>query len=84
MEDKYSTIEQVAAHYQVSISTVRAWIRQNMIPALRVGGLYRLKFSEIDAAFKQRAIDQVPPMQQQVTVVASPEDAVVLNPDQDV
>jgi excisionase family DNA binding protein len=84
MEDKYSTIEQVAAHYQVSISTVRAWIRQDMIPSLKVGGLYRLKFSEIDAAFKQRAISQVPPVQQQVTVVVSPADAVVLNPDQDI
>ena len=84
MEDKYSTIEQTAAHYQVSISTVRAWIRQDMIPTLKVGGLYRLKFSEIDAAFKQRAIDQAPPVQQQITVVVSPADAVVINPDQDV
>jgi excisionase family DNA binding protein len=51
MENHYSNIEQVAEHYQVSISTVRSWIRGNTIPFIRVGGMYRFRMSEVDAAF---------------------------------
>ena len=51
MENHYSNIEQVAVHYQVSISTVRSWIRGGTIPFIRVGGMYRFRMSEVDAAF---------------------------------
>jgi excisionase family DNA binding protein len=51
MENHYSNIEQVAEHYQVSISTVRSWIRGGTIPFIRVGGMYRFRMSEVDAAF---------------------------------
>ena len=51
MENHYSNIEQVAEHYQVSISTVRSWIRSNTIPFIRVGGMYRFRMSDVDAAF---------------------------------
>ncbi len=89
MEDeRYSTIEQVAAHYRVSVSTVRVWIRQNIVPFLKIGGVYRLKISEIDAVFKQlpKPQDQVgpEPVMEQVTIDMAPEAAPVINPDQDV
>ena len=83
MEEKYSTIEQVAEHYLVSVSTVRAWIRQNMVPYLKVGGIYRLKISEIDAAFKPHMVEALPAAQPQVTAELAPAEAAVLNPDQD-
>jgi len=79
----YSTIEQVAAHYQVSISTVRAWIRRKIVPAIKVGGLYRLRFSELDAAFKQRTEESPAPAQ---TIEAIVPGAVIekISPDQDI
>lgn len=82
--DNYSTIEQTAQHYQVSISTIRSWIRRGIIPFLKVGGVYRMKFSEIDAALKQRSQDTAASPPQQITAVVSPSDAVVIDPDQDV
>jgi excisionase family DNA binding protein len=82
MEARYSTIEQVAAHYQVSVSTVRAWIRQNVVPFLKVGGVYRLKLADVEAAFKQQTVETNQVMQ--ITAVIAPAEAVVLGPDQDV
>ena len=32
MEPKYVPIEDVAKHFSVSISTIRAWVRQDQIP----------------------------------------------------
>lgn len=81
-EDRYHTIEQAAAHYQVSVSTVRTWIRTNLIPFLKLGGVYRLKLADIEAAFKQN-VAVVQPVQQ-VTAAIAPTEAVVINPDQDV
>ena len=89
MEDKYATIEQVAEHFQVSISSVRGWIRTNTVPALKVGGVYRLKIAEVDAAFKKIAIEHATTViaqhsDKQVTVEVAVEHATVLNPDQDI
>ena len=84
MEARYYTIEQVAVHYQVSISTVRVWIRQKLVPALKVGSMYRLKITELDAAFKELAEKNPPVEEQQITAVIAPAQAVVLNPDQDI
>ena len=60
MENHYSNIEQVAEHYQVSISTVRSWIRGGTIPFIRVGGMYRFRMSEVDAAFVASTRDTLP------------------------
>ena len=42
MEESFVPIEDVAKHFAVSVSTVRAWIRQDLVPALKIGGVYRL------------------------------------------
>tara|TARA_R110000823_G_scaffold304706_1_gene426427 strand:+ start:43 stop:291 length:249 start_codon:yes stop_codon:yes gene_type:complete len=45
-------IENVANHFAVSISTVRAWIRTNKIPSdtyIKVGSTYRFKLPELEA-----------------------------------
>jgi excisionase family DNA binding protein len=58
-EEKYLTLEQVAQHYQVSLSTVRSWVRMGAIPAdkyIKVGKTFRFKISEVDAAL--RALNQ--------------------------
>jgi excisionase family DNA binding protein len=81
----YSTIEQVATHYQVSVSTVRAWIRRGLIPYMKIGGVYRMKISELDAAFKKRAEENPPPtpVEVQVTEVVKPDEAPVVTADED-
>jgi uncharacterized protein YjcR len=45
-------IENVAKHFAVSISTVRAWIRTDKIPSdtyIKVGSTYRFKLPELEA-----------------------------------
>ena len=71
MENHYSNIEQVAEHYQVSISTVRSWIRGGTIPFIRVGGMYRFRMSEVDAAFVA-STRSTPPVVPAVPVVPVP------------
>ena len=91
----YNNIEQVATHYKVSISTVRSWIRDKRIPFIKVGGMYRFKMSEVDAAFilhtKQPTAVPVVPAVEQTTVaipptvtVAPKATAAAFNPDQDI
>ena len=53
MEEAYVPIEDVAKHFAVSVSTVRAWLRQDLIPALKVGGVYRFKLGEVDSALQK-------------------------------
>jgi excisionase family DNA binding protein len=53
VEEVFVPIEDVAKHFSVSVSTVRAWIRQNLIPALKLGGVYRFKISEVEQALKK-------------------------------
>ena len=87
----YNTIEQVATHYQVSISTVRSWIRDKLIPFIKVGGMYRFKMSEVDAAFllrtKQRpavpAVEQEGAAMPTTVTVAATATVAAFNPDQD-
>jgi len=52
VDEKYITIEDVAKHYSVSISTVRSWMRADIIPALKIANVYRFKLSDVDAALK--------------------------------
>jgi excisionase family DNA binding protein len=53
VEEAFVPIEDLAKHFAVSVSTVRTWIRQNLIPSLKIGGVYRFKISEVEVAFKK-------------------------------
>ena len=53
VDEKFVPIEDIAKHFSVSISTVRAWIRQGLIPALKLGGVYRFKVSEVEEAMRK-------------------------------
>ncbi|MCL2035668.1 MAG: helix-turn-helix domain-containing protein [Oscillospiraceae bacterium] len=46
--EKWSSIEELAAHLQVHKDTIRLWIKKNEIPAHKIGKLWRFKISEID------------------------------------
>lgn len=52
-EELFVPIEDVAKHFAVSVSTVRTWIRSDLIPALKLGGVYRFKISEVEAALRK-------------------------------
>jgi excisionase family DNA binding protein len=73
-EDRYVTINEIAEHYTVSISTVRAWIRTNTIPYLQVGKTFRFKLSEVDAALRDVRTKKID----------DDVEALVDNPDQDI
>jgi excisionase family DNA binding protein len=54
-DESYITIDEVAKHYKVSVSTVRSWIRSGAIPQdsyLRAGKTFRFLLSEFDAALR--------------------------------
>lgn len=47
-------IEDVAEYFGVSVSTVRGWIRNNVLPAdsyMKIGRTYRFKIHHIEEAF---------------------------------
>lgn len=52
-DEVYVPIEDVANHFSVSVYTVRKWSTNGMIPALKVGGVYRYKISEVEQALKE-------------------------------
>jgi len=50
MVGKYVPIEDVAKHFSVSISTIRAWVRQQDIPQdtyIKVGSTYRFNIDDV-------------------------------------
>lgn len=50
-------IEDVAKHFTVSVSTVRAWVRQGYIPRstyIKIGNTYRFNLTEILASLTKR------------------------------
>ena len=53
VDEAFVPIEDIAKHFSVSISTVRAWIRQNLSPSLKLGGVYRFKISEVEEAMRK-------------------------------
>ena len=50
---KYVPIEDVAKYFSVSISTMRAWVRQNQIPKdtyIKIGNTYRFCVDDVASA----------------------------------
>jgi excisionase family DNA binding protein len=53
MESPYVAIEDLAKYFAVSVSTVRAWVRQEIIPKdtyIKIGATYRFNVGAVDAA----------------------------------
>ena len=47
--EKWVNLEAVAEHLSLSKDTVRNWIKEGKLPAVKVGKMYKFKLSEIDA-----------------------------------
>ena len=57
MSEQWLTVPQVAAELQVTVDTVRRWIRAGALPATYLGSTkagYRVARAELDAFMKQR------------------------------
>ena len=59
---KYVPIEDVAKYFSVSISTIRAWVRQNQIPKdtyIKIGNTYRFCVDDVaNALTKTKDTDE--------------------------
>jgi|TARA_B110000503_G_C6832240_1_gene283274 uncharacterized protein YjcR len=56
MTGKYVPIEDVAKHFSVSISTIRAWVRQKDIPQdtyIKIGSTYRFCVEDVADALSK-------------------------------
>lgn len=84
MEQHYVTINEVAKYFNVSVSTVRGWIRGGYIPTstyLKLGNTYRFRLNEIEAALRNEA----PQPEPKVAVVTDPKQLELdFNPDEDI
>ena len=57
MDAKYVPIDEVAEHFSVSVSTIRAWLRRDQIPNhtyIKVGNTYRFCIPEVSKALTRR------------------------------
>lgn len=52
------TVEQIAAHLQISKETVYRWLDQGKVPAHRVGRQWRFQVAEVDAWVQRGHADQ--------------------------
>ena len=53
MSEVFVPIEKVAKHFSVSLSTIRAWVRQDKIPPntyVKVGTTYRFNLVDVEGA----------------------------------
>tara|TARA_R100000935_G_scaffold27914_1_gene48201 strand:+ start:600 stop:845 length:246 start_codon:yes stop_codon:yes gene_type:complete len=59
-EEPFVQIEELAKHFSVSISTIRAWVRQGHIPKptyIKIGNTYRFKKTSVTDALTKAAQD---------------------------
>lgn len=48
VQERWVSVNEIASHLGVNKDTVHKWIRNQNIPAHRVGKLWKFKISEID------------------------------------
>jgi excisionase family DNA binding protein len=49
----WRTQAEAAAHFQVTIKTIRRWVAEGILPAYRVGRQIRIKTADLDALPEQ-------------------------------
>jgi DNA-binding transcriptional MerR regulator len=88
MTEPFVPIEDLAKHFTVSISTVRAWVRQGLIPKetyIKVGNTYRFSVSKVVEALTSAPKDEPEKVE---AIVEEPDTPVQLeldlNPDKDI
>jgi excisionase family DNA binding protein len=51
------TVPQVAEEFQVTVQTIRNWIDQGVLPAVRVGRAFRVRREDVDALLERASAD---------------------------
>jgi excisionase family DNA binding protein len=51
-QERWVSVTEIAAHLGVNKDTVHKWIKNNNIPAHRVGKLWKFKISQVDEWIK--------------------------------
>jgi excisionase family DNA binding protein len=49
MDKEYLSPEEVAALFSVSLRTVYNWIKQKKIPAMKIGGVWRIRRADLES-----------------------------------
>ena len=52
IDEKWSSLEQIAEHLGVNKDTIRNWIKKTNIPAHRIGRQWKFKLTEVEAWIK--------------------------------
>lgn len=52
IDERWSSLEEVAEYLAVNKDTIRNWIKKQEIPAHKIGKLWRFKLSEVDEWIK--------------------------------
>ena len=60
MNDIYLTTEDIAEQLQISVFTVRRYIRSGKLRAVKLEGSYRIRRSEFERFLKAREIGEQP------------------------
>ena len=55
---KLVQFKDVAEHFDVSVQTVRTWVRENKIPFQKIGKVYRFKISDIESALSNKQVEE--------------------------
>ncbi len=55
--EPWVNLEQVADHLTVSKDTIRNWIKEGLLPAYKVGKMYKFKLSEVDQWVREGRLD---------------------------
>lgn len=55
--EPWVNLEQVADHLTVSKDTIRNWIKEGLLPAYKVGNMYKFKLSEVDQWVREGRLD---------------------------
>jgi excisionase family DNA binding protein len=85
MMSDYVTINAVAEKFNVSVSTIRQWIRKDNIPRstyIKVGNTYRFKLDEIEKSLTGETKSDT--TQKWQDTLAEKEDTLELNLDDDI
>jgi excisionase family DNA binding protein len=73
MTGPFVPIEDLSKHFSVSVSTIRAWVRQGHIPKntyIKVGNTYRFSIDDVSVALTKKDTDK-PSTNGASTVVAA-------------
>lgn len=88
MTEPFVPIEDLAKHFTVSISTVRAWVRQGLIPKetyIKVGNTYRFSVSKVVEALTSAPKDEPEKVEATIEDPNIPVQLELdLNPDKDI